>query len=134
MGYCMSMREQDFFVPVENLPAMVEAIHALSGKETIGDSSGRHFSWVDQNFHTITDPKRLLDAWRWDAVFNDNGDIDTIYFGGEKLGDDEVLFTAIGHLVKAGSYIEMQGEDGCLWRWVFDGKSMTEQSATITWE
>jgi hypothetical protein len=134
MGYCMSQCESDFFVPADKLGAMVAAIQALHGEETIGDSSGRHFSWVPQNFHTISDPVESLRAWRWDAELDDEGNINVLYFGGEKVGDEDTLFSAIAPFVKAGSYIEMQGEEGERWRWLFDGQEMTEKSATITWD
>lgn len=31
-------------------------------------------------------------------------------------------------------YLAMQGEDGELWRWVFDGQHMREQFPQMTWE
>ena len=46
---------------------------------------------------------------------------------GDALCDDRLLFDAIAPFVKAGSFIEMSGEDGTLWRWHFDGKQCQEQ-------
>lgn len=37
-------------------------------------------------------------------------------------------------MFEPGSYIEMRGEDGALWRWVFDGKTCKEITAKITWD
>ena len=133
MGYYMDQRDADFFIPADKLPAVVAAIQGLHGSETIRDSGGRHFSWVPQDFHTLTDPSAIFDAWRWTVGFSPAGDIDTISHDGEKLGDDNVLFDAIAPFVKAGSYIEMSGEDGERWRWLFDGKNMVEKTATVTW-
>jgi len=131
MGYCMDQREADFFVAKDNLQPMLKAIQDLHGSETIGDSSGRHFSWVDNDFHAIDDPIEMLGEWRWNAEKDDDGNIDTIYFGGEKLGDDNILFNAIAPFVREGSYIEMRGEEGDRWRWCFDGTTMTEKNANI---
>ena len=133
MGYCMDQREQEFFIPVGSLSDTVAAIQALHGSESIGDSSGKHFSWVEQDFHKHSDPARIFNAWRWNVEMDDDGNIDTIYFDGEKLGDDNTLFNAIAPFVREGSYIEMQGEDGSMWRWTFDGKAMTEKNANITY-
>lgn len=133
MGYNMSQVDAKFFVPVDKIPAMVEAIRNLYGGETIRDSSGRHFSWVSENFHTLTDAAQLLEAWRWDVEFDDDGNIDTVHFLGEKLGDDNILFDAIAPFVKAGSYVEMSGEDGDRWRWIFDGEAMLEKQAKVSW-
>jgi hypothetical protein len=133
VGYCMDQEETEFFVSKDNLLSMMEAIRALHGKETITDSGGRHFSWVDHKFHTITDPIKMLRAWRWDAEQNQEGNIDFLHFRGEKYGDDPVLFQAIAPFVRAGSYIQMRGEDGGRWRWCFDGQKMTEQQAKATW-
>ena len=55
-----------------------------------------------------------------------------IYFDGEKLGDDAILFEAIAPYVKKGSFIEMNGEDGCIWQWQFNGKTCIEKAATVS--
>jgi len=133
MGYSIQQRDQSFFVPHSRLPAMVASIQDLAGQETIRDGSGYHFSWVEQGFDKHDDPNDILRAWRWSPEFDDRGNIDTIYFNGEKLGDCNMLFEAIAPYVKAGSYIEMTGEDGARWRWCFDGTTMTEKTAKVTW-
>jgi hypothetical protein len=134
MGYYMDLLEAGFFVAKDNLLPMMEAIRGLHGQETIQDGSGRHFSWVEHNFHTITDPILMLRAWRWDAEQDKEGNIDYLHFRGEKLGDDGILFRAIAPFVRADSYIQMRGGDGDQWRWFFDGKRMTELKAKISWE
>jgi hypothetical protein len=136
MGYCMNQMAARFQISKSNAPKALAAIKALAGKETIGDSSGRHFSWVaTDDFVNSNTLKEAMDAWRWSIEIDENtGDAINIYFNGEKLGDDTYLFEAIAPYVRAGSFIEMQGEDGCLWRWVFDGKTYREVSATITWD
>jgi len=134
MGYYMYQQETEFFVAKDNLVAMMEAIRALHGKESVKDGGGSHFSWVDYDFHTITDPVKMLEEWRWDAKQDQNGNIASLHFTGEKYGDDKLLFQTIAPFVRAGSFIQMRGEDGAQWRWVFDGQEMTEQQAKVTWE
>lgn len=134
MGYYMNQEETEFFVSKDNLTPMMEAIRALQGKESITDGSGRHFSWVRQDFHKLTDPIEMLRAWRWDAEQNQEGDIDFLHFRGEKYGDDALLFQTIAPFVAPGGFIQMRGEDGGRWRWCFDGQKMTEQRAKVSWE
>jgi hypothetical protein len=58
-----------------------------------------------------------------------------IMFEGEKSDStEEEMFNVIAPFVKAGSYIEMQGEDGARWRWVFDGETCKEKNAEISWD
>jgi hypothetical protein len=130
----MTQVESDFFIPAKKVKKTVAAIQNLAGKETIRDASGRHFSWVPQDFAEIDDPEELFRAWRWDIEATETGAIDSIQFAGTNLGDDEVFFEAIAPFVKKGSYIEMSGEDGDRWRWAFDGKTCVEKKAVISWE
>jgi hypothetical protein len=125
----MKLVEETFFIAVQDLQPMMEAIRALHGKETIKDTDGLHFSWVDDDFHILTDPVKMLEAWRWDAEQDKAGNIDYLHFTGEKYGDDPKLFQAIAPFVRAGSYIQMRGEDGRTWRWCFDGQKMTTEEA-----
>jgi hypothetical protein len=137
MGYYMEQRYADFHIKKVNFNNVIQAIKNLHGEEIIADSSGSHFSWVDQKFYTYNNIKELFDAWRWEvshAEDNDDADIIDINFSGEKLGDDFELFQAIAPWVEKDSYIEMQGEDGSSWRWCFDGKKCIEKSAKIVWD
>ena len=73
--------------------------------------------------------------WRWDIEENDRtGAVTDIWFAGEKLGDDETLFQAIAPWVKDGSFIEMMGEDGAFWKWVFQDGEVTTQYGTVVYE
>jgi hypothetical protein len=130
----MDQREATFNMPASVLDDAAKAIQALHGQETIKDGSGAHFSWVNNNFHKRKDFVGLMDEWRWEVELDDDGNVCNISFNGQKLGDDMILFKAIAPFVAAGSYIEMQGEDDCLWRWVFDGKTCTEKYANISWD
>lgn len=126
MGYCMSQRDCKFYVVNEK--AALAAIKGLAGKETMGPG---HFSWVDTREFMMADTlEEAMSAWRWET----ESYWKYILFDGEKLGDDLLLFDAIAPYVEAGSYIEMQGEDGAIWRWIFDGKTCREINALITFK
>lgn len=136
MGYCIKQNDTEFTLKAENKAKALEAIKALVDKYTIEDSGGRHFSWVriTDFLHTTTFEAAML-SWRWNCEVK-NGDVVALYFNGEKHGDDDLLFKAIAPYVEAGSFIIMEGEDGAIWRWVFDGNICNEQHAAITieWE
>ena len=127
MGYCMKQRDSRFRMAAEKLPAALAAVQALAEQAT-------SFQWVDSNFAQASTVAEILEDWRWEGEFDPiTGDLTDIHFIGEKLGDEEILFQALAPFVDKGSFIEMQGEDGDLWRWTFDGQQMIEQVARITW-
>ena len=133
MGYCMNLVEENFFIPKKLKGKALKAIQALSGKETIKDGGGRHFSWVDHDFVKRKTLKEMFKAWRWYIEEDDDGNVTAIGFDGEKLGDEGTLFAAIAPFVLADSFIQMQGEDGNMWRYSFDGKKMHEDYPDIVW-
>lgn len=134
MGYCISQIESKFDLPKAHFEEALKAIQGLHGQETIKDSFGEHFSWVDENFFEINDLVEMLKEWRWSVGLGLDGSIGSIQFTGEKMGDDGIMFRAIAPFVGAGSYIEMQGEDGARWRWTFDGKICKQVWGHLTWE
>jgi hypothetical protein len=60
-----------------------------------------------------------ISLWYGNKVKDDDHNIIDLEFTGEKLGDDTKLFNCIAQFVEDDSYIEMVGEDGDVWRWVF---------------
>ena len=129
MGYEMYLRECVFTIEHKNFAKAVIAIQKLHGRETCDT----HFSWVGSEFHKINNLCDMLREWRWEPKQDwPEGDIIGLEFGGEKLGDDFLLFKTIAKYVAPDSFIEMQGGDGDRWKWVFDGKKCTEiQGRTV---
>jgi hypothetical protein len=100
-----------------------------------GKKTGSWFSWVSSE--DVLNAKTLQEAmlaFRWETSLNEAGDIVSICFEGEKLGDDEVFFHTLAPFVEDGSYVAMQGENGAMWRWVFTDGKCREITAEITWE
>jgi hypothetical protein len=56
-----------------------------------------------------------------------------ISFMGEGYSDDIELFNILAPFVEAGSFIEMNGEEGETWRWLFDGTSCQEKHPKVEW-
>jgi len=137
MGYCMILMYSEFHIAAEDVPKALKAIQEMESRVSDRGSGftaqgghvvSRNYAWVSEGFSKIKSFDRIMEEWRWEAVMDDDGNVDEIQFLGEKLGDDEQLFEAIAPYVKAGSYIEMEGEDGSRWQWTFDGKQMVGKS------
>lgn len=54
-------------------------------------------------------------------------------FIGEELGDDQKVFEILSPFMNDG-YIEMMGEDGDIWRWVFENGEMHIKRPSIIWD
>jgi hypothetical protein len=135
VGYYSQLTQQKFRIKKENKDKALKAIYALAkdAPKMGGGSWGprgttRHFSWVVTNDFALAKTLEVaLRAWRWDAEVDDaTGDIHSLEFTGEKLGDDSALWDAVAPFVEHGSYLQMAGEDGMEWRWVFNNGKMKE--------
>ena len=143
MGYCMRLQDSNFKIKAENKDKALKVIQDMANKVNDSGSGGSYkagqqqeawYSWVNTSeFVNAKTLKEAMDAWRWGIEEDYEGNIDGIHFNGEKLGDDEQLFTVIAPFVEKDSYIEMHGEDGAIWRWAFNGQTMKEKTANITW-
>lgn len=143
MGYCMSMRAAKFHVHEALKAKALEAIKAIMKDESnmrvvlrVGKQTERWYSWVSTKevLAAITFEDAMKE-WGYPVSSNGaNGDIDDIGFEGEKIGQEDFLFRAIAPYVTDGSYIEMVGEDGALWRWSWARGEFHEQEAVISWK
>jgi hypothetical protein len=127
MSYCMSKSNSQFSIKVENKAGALAAMRAL-GKQNL-----RHHWLSGREFAKAESLKEVFEVWGWSGEFDDDGNIVDISFDSEKLGDEIVLWQTIAPFVEAGSFIEMSGEDGNLWRWMFDGTTCKEVYPTVTW-
>jgi hypothetical protein len=124
MGYYITVRGMDFTLKEKNFDKALEAIKELEPH-----------GWCRGNARTAQSLWEAMSCWRWTPEVNPKtGDIDYLYFDGEKLGDDEEFFNKIAPFVEEDSYIEISGEEGAIWRWCFKNGTIKEQSANISWE
>lgn len=130
MGYLMNQREANFTIKKEFVDKAWNALKRLFSKE---DTS---LSWIDnQDVLSSKSFEEAMSACRWNLEINEQGDYDSIYFNGEKYsGDEETVLETIAPYVKKGSYIQMQGEEGEQWRWIFDDGKVREEYAMLIWE
>lgn len=123
MGYYMSQRETAFRLKNGKDEEILNAI-----KKAVNDE--KVCSWVNKK--RINSCKTFVEALsecRWEYYKDDS----SLWFDGEKLGNDYELFCAIAPYVEDDSYIEMSGEDGCIWRWVFKNGKCKEIYPVIIW-
>ena len=124
MGYSMEQRNSEFRIKNENIGLAHDALKMLDD-----------VVWAEVK--DIRKSRTLFEAFdemRWALDVNSDGDVDGIQFEGEKAGGDELhYFGLIAPYVEKGSFIEMMGEDGSRWRWVFDGETCEEISPKVEW-
>jgi len=152
MGYCVNIEMDDVVIPADKVDDCLAAINEMFTDENLtkhgsGCAGGpsitedtpvreKHwYSWVhnpkDKGFETLLE---AIGAWRYQAEQKDNGDIEILYFDGDKWGDDEQFYTIITPFVLDNAFIECRGEGGERWRYKFENGEMKEEHAMISWE
>lgn len=132
VGYCISLSEVEFRIKsVNKLPAL----RALKELARATQAAGATLAWVDLD--EVLDADSIGEAMRAFSyevdVERETEDVVGLEFEGEKLGDEKKMLDAIAPHVEPGSYLQVQGEDGEMWRWVFDGVTCAERRPTVTW-
>ena len=130
MGYYMDQMEAKFKFKDGKDKEILTTIKKIVNE-------GKIDPYVDKD--TINDCKTFEDAlliFDWEYADYDNGEnvVPYIFFVGEISGDDYRLFRAIAPFVEDNSYIQMLGEDGAMWRWVFKDGKCREIHPKIIWE
>lgn len=126
MGSCVSMRECDFKIKKENTSKALEIIKELVKK-------GEEFRWVSNEIILEAENlKEVLEEFGYEVSEKETA-LEIEDFLNEKEGDELTMFQAIAPVVEEGSYIEMYGEDGDTWRWVFENGKCTEKRPKVEW-
>lgn len=125
MGYCVTMNESTIKIKPENVDGILKAL----GNYTLT----RDLYFVDScKVMMAENIFEIMKAIRY-PIYLRNGAFEIDYFNGEKLGNDFEIFTQIAPYIEDG-YIEYQGEDGALWRYVFENGKVKEVYPKIIWE
>ncbi len=123
MGYCMELIKSTITIPKENTIKIMDTLseHIIINKP--------NWMWVDKKsvieYCKENDFENVMEEIRYAVKTNkDNDNLYSIwYFAGEKLGDDDKIFKIIAPFINDG-YIEMEGEEGYTWRWVFENGTL----------
>lgn len=117
MSYSMSQMDSCFHMKNENL------IKAKKALLSTGNFKG---------FRTFFD---IMLETGWTFELDEDENVISIQDdSGYLRSDQNKLFDLIAPFVEKGSYIQMFGEDGSIWRWVFDGTECNEIYPTIIWD
>lgn len=122
MYYDITQHDTRFFMDKSNLEAARQALR----------SAAAECKWF--NMRNACSLKNAVAQFGWDLEFDDDDNVNRIRLRIQSAGDENRLFNAIAPYVKPGSYIQMTGEDGTMWRWAFDGVRYTHQNPTILWK
>lgn len=135
MGYYMNQQScTNFLIKSENFDKALAAVKGLAGKGTFPSVDGNHYAWVtDSRYVNAKTLEEAIEAWRWSLELDEKGDAVNLSFEGEKLGDDETLFKTIAPFVDSGE-LEMSGEDGAIWKWVFKRGQLFEFSGRVVYD
>lgn len=130
MGYCIELEKSTISITKENAIKMMDMLVDYIPSHKVD------WRWVNEkyvtdlckehNFEEVTEELRY-------PMYEEDGLYKIDYFSGEKLGDDYDLFRLIAPYINDGC-IEMSGEDGERWRWIFKDGKCEEKFPEIVWE
>ena len=150
MGYYISTPSSAFRIRTENLPRFFELAeqmltpkvleeNASGGSYSEGKQTKWWYSWVDSDraLKAIksNDIREVFAEWRYDLELVNEENGESIYYldieGGEsKIGDEEKFFAAIAPIVEDGSFLDVRGEDGEEWRWMWENGKFFVQNVS----
>lgn len=116
MGYYISHIESDFKILKADMSAVQQVLRDRRIEEC--PRYNRH----------PDDLKSVFDELRWlgwcAEVSSPNSEygLDCFWPDTDRLTSEEEWMNEIAPYVVPGSWIEMMGEDGCFWKWIFDGE------------
>lgn len=144
MGYDITCTELNVSIPAHKAAEALAAINALHTPENLLDqATGGCFRGgfpLAKWYKFVRNPApggftslpEALDAWRYDAGTLEDGSTVVWQFTGQKLGDDWILWRALGSFVAEGGILAWEGEDGQTWAYHFADGAM-RQEGEIEW-
>lgn len=128
MGYCVNMKESTIGIRLKNANNIKNILKEYA-------KTKKDIAWVNNSELIYSeDVMESMCAIRYPLYIDTKTELLKIdFFNGEKLGDDFEIFAQIASYIEDG-YIEYQGEDGDLWRYVFKDGKVSEVYPEIVWE
>ena len=135
MGYCVDMTESTISITRENsikmMDMLIKYINENKPKWDWVDTNYVKEECVAYNFHDV------MAELRWTVYMESDSNNDVLYyidyFSGEKLGSEWDIFKILAPYINDG-YIEMCGEDGNKWRYVFKDGKCDEKYPNVSWK
>lgn len=152
MGYYISTPTTSFAIHTDDLPRFFDLVAHLMSPEMVkkhgnggsydgGTKTDYWYAWV--NTEDVLDAvkskdiERVFECWGYELThIAENDGVNEyrldIRGGNAKIGDEEKLFSAIAPVVVHGSLIDVEGEDGNKWRWLFENGKFYAQDVIRT--
>lgn len=124
MSYNARQREAEFFIADADKPKALRALKASKDHDVL-----RYY----KGFGGCRYLEDALEHIDFDVDTDDAGNVTGVDYQRDGLGEVFAALQPLAPFVRAGSYLEFSGEDGALWRWVFDGVKVVRVEPTITW-
>jgi hypothetical protein len=129
MSYVIHFREQKFRIPASRTAAAFGALKKSGVRVNEGTTSLEdaleELGWASDVILQRKSAKRKTPG---------AGDIVGLTFDREHLTYEvEDTLDAIAPFVDEGSYLEFEGEDFCVWRYLFDGVKVEKIYPTVDW-
>lgn len=125
MGYCVNLRDNNFKFNKEDSEGILKTLKEFASNTSL--------MWADE--HSILRAKNIKECFeeiRYPLI--ESGDFYKIdYFDGEKLGNEDKIFNSIAKYIEKDTYLEFSGEDGDIFRLVFDGEKCEYKYPEIVW-
>jgi len=127
MGYCVDLQDNNFRFKKEDSENIFKALKEFA-------NNVKKLMWADEySILHAEDIEECFEELRYPLI--ENGEFYEIdYFSGEKLGDEDKIFNSIAKYIEKDTYLEFVGEDGDVFRLVFDGEKCEYKYPKIVWE
>jgi hypothetical protein len=144
MGYYVQTTDCDIKIKQEDFEKCYAAMCALNDRDDLksGGSYGggvdansprpegmnhhpaRWFSWMSADYPSKQKTfQEIIQELGFDPTYSEDGDLVLASYD-NKIGSEQLFFSAIAPWVAQDSYIDWRGEDGAEWRWSFDGATL----------
>lgn len=142
MGYYITLTGSSFTIPKEELDDAYKALCELN-KQLVMKRGGSYgplgrtgvwFAWMDSDYPSkCKNAEEVFNALGFETSETSAGELSLDYYD-SKAGDEDYFLDAVTPFVDPGSTLEWRGEDGEMWRDLFNGKTRSRQSAVIGWK
>lgn len=131
MGYYQSaINNHNFHILIKDIPACyVAIIKDQDGAETVVDESVS----TDMKIECIQDFLEKANFTSEEEDYDDNPRLVIGYDHNKCLSTEDHILSVIAPFIEEEAYLEMEGEDNSIWRWVKLNGKISNEYPTISW-
>lgn len=145
MGYYVELVDCQVFIPktsfesacthLKNIGFLTDTDY-MNGGGWDGTNREHWYSWVNMDeLGVAIETNNLPEVFRcfgFVVILDDNGNIDNLAFN-DKTGDEEHLLHSLASFFREGDYLQWRGEEGDIWKEMFENGKIVQYNASITW-